>query len=173
MVDLWRDFWIRETGKGQQMAHLIEGYVMMMISTEVILQIEQTGIEDRIWQTFFCSNQNMMCVCVCVCVCIYIYMCVCVCVYVCVCVCVCVCKVVPVHNMKSCRESRGIHASFWTSSLEGSEWSASRPVRFTAGKVPRLPLNKRPGRPPRRCGSFGEERRCILCRYSNPGPSTP
>ena len=33
MVDLWRDFWIRETGTGQQMAHLRERYMMMMKST--------------------------------------------------------------------------------------------------------------------------------------------
>jgi len=26
MVDLWRDFWIRETGTGQQMAQLHERY---------------------------------------------------------------------------------------------------------------------------------------------------
>jgi len=33
MVDLWRDFWIRETGTGQQVAQLHDRY-MMMISQE-------------------------------------------------------------------------------------------------------------------------------------------
>jgi len=31
MVDLSRDFWIRETGTGQQVAQLHERYMMMMI----------------------------------------------------------------------------------------------------------------------------------------------
>jgi len=31
MVDIWRDFWIRETGTGQQAAQLHERYKMMMI----------------------------------------------------------------------------------------------------------------------------------------------
>ena len=31
MVDLWRDFWIRETGTGQQVAQLHERYMMMMV----------------------------------------------------------------------------------------------------------------------------------------------
>jgi len=31
MVELWRDFWIRETGTGQQVAQLHERYMMMMI----------------------------------------------------------------------------------------------------------------------------------------------
>jgi len=30
MVDLWRDFWIRETGTGQQVAQLHDRYMMMM-----------------------------------------------------------------------------------------------------------------------------------------------
>jgi len=29
MVDLWRDFWIRETGTGQQVAQLHDRYVLM------------------------------------------------------------------------------------------------------------------------------------------------
>jgi len=32
MVDLWRDFWIRETGTGQQVAQLHDSYMMMMKS---------------------------------------------------------------------------------------------------------------------------------------------
>ena len=31
MVDLWRDFWIRETGTGQQVAQLHDSYMMMMM----------------------------------------------------------------------------------------------------------------------------------------------
>jgi len=30
MVDVWRDFWIRETGTGQQMAQLHDRYMMMI-----------------------------------------------------------------------------------------------------------------------------------------------
>ena len=35
-VDLWRDFWIRETGTGQQVAQLHERYTMMMIKVTCI-----------------------------------------------------------------------------------------------------------------------------------------
>jgi len=31
MADLWRDFWIRETGTGQQVAQLHDRYMMMMM----------------------------------------------------------------------------------------------------------------------------------------------
>jgi len=31
MVDLWRDFWIRESGTGQQVAQLHERTMMMML----------------------------------------------------------------------------------------------------------------------------------------------
>jgi general stress protein 26 len=31
VADLWRDFWIRETGTGQQVAQLHDRYMMMMI----------------------------------------------------------------------------------------------------------------------------------------------
>ena len=34
MADLWRDFWIRETGTGQQVAQLHDRYMMMMMITE-------------------------------------------------------------------------------------------------------------------------------------------
>ena len=30
MADLWRDFWIHETGTGQQVAHLHDRYMMMI-----------------------------------------------------------------------------------------------------------------------------------------------
>ena len=31
MVDIWRDFWIRETGTGQQVAQIHERYMMMIL----------------------------------------------------------------------------------------------------------------------------------------------
>jgi len=33
MVGLWRDFWTRETGTGQQVAQLHERYMMMKYNT--------------------------------------------------------------------------------------------------------------------------------------------
>jgi len=33
MVDLWRDFWIRETGTGQQVAQIHDRYKMIIINT--------------------------------------------------------------------------------------------------------------------------------------------
>jgi len=39
MVDLWRDFWIRETGTGQQVAQLHERYMMMMMKPDVYRNI--------------------------------------------------------------------------------------------------------------------------------------
>ena len=38
MVDLWRDFWIRETRKGQQAAQLHETYMMMMMIIILIIK---------------------------------------------------------------------------------------------------------------------------------------
>ena len=37
MPDLWRDFWIRETGTGQQVAQLHDRYMMMMVMMIVLL----------------------------------------------------------------------------------------------------------------------------------------
>jgi len=54
MADLWRDFWISETGTGQQVAQLHDRYMMMM----------------------------MMYVYVCMLACMYVRMYVCVCMYV-------------------------------------------------------------------------------------------
>jgi len=31
MADLWRDFWVRDTGPGQQVAQLHDRYIMMMM----------------------------------------------------------------------------------------------------------------------------------------------
>jgi len=36
MADLWRDFWIRETGTGQQVAQLHDRYMMMMMMMMMI-----------------------------------------------------------------------------------------------------------------------------------------
>jgi hypothetical protein len=48
--------------------------------------------------------------------------------------------------------------SFLFSVLEGNEWLASRPDRFTATKEPRYPLHRRRSGPQRRSGLFGEEK---------------
>jgi hypothetical protein len=36
MADLWRDFWIRETGTGQQVAQLHDRYMIMMMKKFII-----------------------------------------------------------------------------------------------------------------------------------------
>jgi len=37
MVDLWRDFWIRETGTGQQVAQLHERRIIIIIIIIIII----------------------------------------------------------------------------------------------------------------------------------------
>jgi hypothetical protein len=39
MADLWRDFWIRETGTGQQVAQLRDKYIIIIIIIIVIIII--------------------------------------------------------------------------------------------------------------------------------------
>ena len=39
MVDLWRDFWMRQTGTGQQVAQLHERYMMMIIVIMIMITI--------------------------------------------------------------------------------------------------------------------------------------
>jgi len=39
MADLWRDFWIRETGTGQQVAQLHDRYMMMMMMMMIMMTI--------------------------------------------------------------------------------------------------------------------------------------
>jgi len=39
MADLWRDFWIRETGTGQQVAQLHDRYMMMMMMMMMMMKI--------------------------------------------------------------------------------------------------------------------------------------
>jgi hypothetical protein len=42
--------------------------------------------------------------------------------------------------MKTYGESGGINSPFLTSALDGGEWLASRPGRFTPGKEPPVPI---------------------------------
>jgi len=44
MVDLWRDFWVSETGTGQQVAQLLDRYMMMMKR----ISVRQTAQEQHI-----------------------------------------------------------------------------------------------------------------------------
>ena len=39
MADLWRDFWIREIGTGQQVAQIHDRYMMMMMKNASIVSI--------------------------------------------------------------------------------------------------------------------------------------
>jgi hypothetical protein len=51
-----------------------------------------------------------------------------------------------------------LHA-FLTSALDGGQWSASRPSRFTPREgAPRYPLDRRLGGPQSRSGHGGEEK---------------
>jgi hypothetical protein len=76
--------------------------------------------------------------------------------------------------------SGGIAPPFLTSALDGDEWSASRPGRFTLrGNCPRYPLDRRLGGPQSRSGHYGEEKNLtpagnrtpvvqpIACRYTD------
>jgi hypothetical protein len=38
MADRWRDFWLRKTGTGQQVAQLHDRYMMMMMIIIIIFQ---------------------------------------------------------------------------------------------------------------------------------------
>jgi hypothetical protein len=38
MADIWRDFWMRETGTGQQVAQLHDRYMMMMMMMMMMLR---------------------------------------------------------------------------------------------------------------------------------------
>jgi len=41
MVDLWRDFWIRETGTGQQVAQLHDRCMMMMMKIAETVRFQE------------------------------------------------------------------------------------------------------------------------------------
>ena len=49
-VDLWRDFWIRETGTGQQVAQLHERYMMMMM---MMMMMMTTMLWDMLLSNFY------------------------------------------------------------------------------------------------------------------------
>jgi hypothetical protein len=59
--------------------------------------------------------------------------------------------------------------SFEALELEGFEWSALCPNRFTPwGKIPSFPLNKRTGALQGRCGVFGQNKNLVPlpgCEY--------
>jgi hypothetical protein len=64
--------------------------------------------------------------------------------------------------------SGGIAPPFFTSVLDGGEWSASQPGRFTPlGKSPRYPMDRGLGGPQRRSG------RCHVMSWIEPRPSSP
>jgi hypothetical protein len=69
--------------------------------------------------------------------------------------------------MKTC-ESGGIAPQFLTSVLDGGEWSASRPGRFTKGESPRYSLDRRLGGPQSQSGRNVEEK-----NLSSAGNRTP
>jgi hypothetical protein len=46
-------------------------------------------------------------------------------------------------------------------SIDGGEWSVSRPGRFTTGNEPLYPWDKRLGGPQRQSGCFEEEKNCF------------
>jgi hypothetical protein len=54
--------------------------------------------------------------------------------------------------------SGGMAPPFMKSALNGGEWSASRPCRFTPGKRPRYPLCRRLGGPQTLSERYGEEK---------------
>jgi hypothetical protein len=61
--------------------------------------------------------------------------------------------------MTTCGRSGGIAPSCLTSSLDGTESSASRPCHFTPGqREPWYKLDRRPGGPQSRSGRCGEEK---------------
>jgi hypothetical protein len=57
MADLWRDFWMRETGTGQQMAQLHDRYMMMIIIyTLQKLRMQYQSFPDTITNYIFTNN---------------------------------------------------------------------------------------------------------------------
>jgi hypothetical protein len=82
-------------------------------------------------------------------------------------------KVVPVLNYLSTMPWHGIAAPFLTSALDGGEWLASRPGRFTPGE--RAPNKHWTGGwvGPRVGLDAVEKRKIYHCLESNPGPSSP
>jgi hypothetical protein len=59
---------------------------------------------------------------------------------------------------------------FLISALDGGEWSASHPGRFTSGgNQPRYPLDRRLGGPQSQSEHYGEEKNLPPFREWNPG----
>ena len=50
MADLWRDFWIRETGTGKQVAQLYDRYTMMMAHKIAAAHILVVMTLDTKWE---------------------------------------------------------------------------------------------------------------------------
>jgi hypothetical protein len=71
-------------------------------------------------------------------------------------------EIFPVLNKLSTARLRRLEEWMYrstTSTLDESDWSASRPGRFTRGwKGPRYPLDRRLGEPHNRSGRYGEQR---------------
>ena len=53
MVDLWRDFWIRDTGTGQQVAQLHDRYMVMMIQDIILLFRIPMGKRNKFFYEMF------------------------------------------------------------------------------------------------------------------------
>jgi hypothetical protein len=69
------------------------------------------------------------------------------------------------------RGSGGIAPTFLTSALDGGEWSASRPCRFSSGKGPRYQLERGLGGAQNRSECCGEEN--LAVPGIEPGPYSP
>jgi hypothetical protein len=106
---------------------------------------------------------------------------VCTCIYWCVCVlnaCLGKGKGSP-HNLP-CRHVGGVEVElclFFTLALDWGGWSKPRPGRFTPGKAPRYPFNRRVSGPQGRSGRAFESRivQPVVSRYTDchiPAPST-
>jgi len=69
MVDLWRDFWIRETGTGQQVAQLHERYMMMIkeMCAKYLIFKHWYDTADQLYYYAQCSLYKKWSVCMCAC----------------------------------------------------------------------------------------------------------
>ena len=56
MADLWRDFWIHETGTGQQVAQLHDRYMMMMMCEFLLNDVDSSNMQNSLWATGKCIN---------------------------------------------------------------------------------------------------------------------
>jgi hypothetical protein len=74
-------------------------------------------------------------------------------------------EVVPVHTVTKYRRSRIIDPLIVNLSSRWTEWSTSRPGRFTPGKEPRYPLDRRLGGPRRQENTVFQK--LTLCRRGN------